>query len=64
VLDLIAEDLLEESVLAKVLIPQPSKVNRREVDKLLRHADSRVREHIRAVGTEENQRRNVAVRVA
>jgi hypothetical protein len=50
--------------LEKVLIPQPDKVNRREVDKLLRHADSRVREHIRSVGVEEDQRRTVSVKVA
>jgi hypothetical protein len=62
--DLIAEDLLGESVLEKVLIPQPDKVNRREVDKLLRHADSRVREHIRSVGVEEDQRRTVSVKAA
>jgi hypothetical protein len=60
--DLIAEDLLGEAVLEKVLIPQPDKVNRREVDKLLRHADSRVREHIRSVGVEEDQRRTVSVK--
>lgn len=64
VLDLIAEGLLAESVAERVLIPQPDKVNRRELDKLLRHADKRVREHIASVGTEEAQRRTVAVKPA
>lgn len=60
--DLIAEELLGESVLDKVLIHQPDKVNRREVDKLLKHADKRVREHIAAVGEESEQRRTVTVK--
>lgn len=62
VLDLVAEGLLGESVVEKVLNPQPDKINRREVDKLLRHADKRVREHVAAAGTEEEQRRSVSVK--
>lgn len=60
--DLIAEDLLGESVAERVFIPQPDKINRREVDKLLKHSDKRVREHIAAAGTEEPQRRTVSVK--
>lgn len=62
--DLISEGLLGESVIERVFIPVPDKVNRREVDKLLRHADKRVREHIASVGTEEAQRRTVTVKPA
>jgi hypothetical protein len=60
--DLIAENLLGESVVDKLFIPQPDKINRREVDKLLKHADKRVREHVAAAGSEEPQRRSVSVK--
>lgn len=60
--DLIAEDLLGESVAERVFIPQPDKINRREVDKLLKHSDKRVRDHIAAAGIEEPQRRTVSVK--
>lgn len=60
--DLIVEDILGKSVIDKVFIPQPDKINRREVDKLLKHADKRVREHIASAGKEELQRRTVSVK--
>lgn len=60
--DLIAEDLLEESVMEQVLIPQPDKVNTAAAKKLLSHPDQRVRDHVATATTTVDQRRNVTVK--
>lgn len=60
--DLIAEGKLGESVVERVFIPQPEKINKAEVNKLLKHADPVVRDWIARVGEETEQRRTVTVK--
>lgn len=62
---LIFDGRLDEDVKARVLVeqpPPPPKVDRREVNKLLRHTDPDVVALIRDVGVEQPQRRTVTVK--
>lgn len=63
--ELIAAGKLEQDVKDRVLVPQPPpppKVSKREVTKLLAHSDQDVRVAVMNAGTQEPQRRTVAVK--